>query len=192
MYLYKRGLLPDSFNDMLLFNCDVHSYNTRSQNSFRLPHCRTNVRNFSRRIQKPKIFNFLSCEIQNAPSTAVFISKLNLFSLAFIFFTFCIICSLFFFLSFFPFFFCALALLVVSIFIPFSDYFLCYKQIVYVQLNCLSNASAVCFLFQAYIFESWSFFIQGRTIRKVMGEVGGISSRRNFFSLSNSIYELFF
>ena len=23
MYLYKNGLLPDSFNDMFLFNCDV-------------------------------------------------------------------------------------------------------------------------------------------------------------------------
>ena len=119
-------------------NCHVHSYNTRSQNSFRLPYCGTNVRKFSRRIQKPKIFNFLSCGIQNASSTAVFTSKLNLFSLDFIFFAFCIICSLFFFLSFF---FCALALLVLSIFIPFTDYFLCYKQMIYVQLNCLANTS---------------------------------------------------
>ena len=47
MYLYKNGLLSDSFNDMFLFNRDVHSYNTRSKNSFRLPYCRTNVRKFS-------------------------------------------------------------------------------------------------------------------------------------------------
>ena len=25
-YLYKNGLLPNSFNDMFLFNCDAHSY----------------------------------------------------------------------------------------------------------------------------------------------------------------------
>ena len=50
MYLYKNGLLPDSFNDMFLFNCEVHSYNTRSKNSFCLSYCRTNVREFSLRF----------------------------------------------------------------------------------------------------------------------------------------------
>ena len=44
MYLYKNGLLPNSFNDVFFLNCDVHSYNTRSKNSFRLPYCRANVR----------------------------------------------------------------------------------------------------------------------------------------------------
>ena len=32
---------------------------------------------------------------------------------------------------------------------------------------------------------------KGRTIRKVMGEGGEFSSRRNFFSLSDSLYEFF-
>ena len=44
--VYKNCLLPDSFNDMFLLNCDIHSYNTRNKNSFRLPYCRTNVRKF--------------------------------------------------------------------------------------------------------------------------------------------------
>ena len=44
MYLYKNGLLPGSFNDMFLLNCDVHSYNTRSKNALHLPYCRANVR----------------------------------------------------------------------------------------------------------------------------------------------------
>ena len=71
MYLYKNGLLSNSFNDMFLLNCDVHSCNTRSKNSFRLPYCRTNnVRKFSLRFQGPKIFNAISPEIQNASSTA--------------------------------------------------------------------------------------------------------------------------
>ena len=81
MYLYKNGFLPDSFNDMFLLNCDVHSYNTRSENSIRLPYCRTNVRKFSLRFQRPKIFNSLSPEIQNASSTALFNSKLKSFFL---------------------------------------------------------------------------------------------------------------
>ena len=77
MHLYKNGLLTHSFNDMFLLNCDVHSYNTRSKNSFRLPYCRTNVTKFSLRFQGPKIFNVLSSEIQNASSPALFISKLK-------------------------------------------------------------------------------------------------------------------
>ena len=81
MYLYKNGLLPVSFNDMFLLNCDIHSYNTRNKNSFRLPYCRTNVRKFSLRFQGPKIFNSLSSEIQNASSTALFTSKLKSFYL---------------------------------------------------------------------------------------------------------------
>ena len=33
--------------------------------------------------------------------------------------------------------------------------------------------------------------VKGRTIRKVMGGGGEFSSRRNFFSSSNSLYEFF-
>ena len=80
MYLFKNGLLPNSFNDMFLLNCDVHSYiNTRSKNSFRLPYFWTNVRKFSLRFQGPKKINSLSSEIQNASSTALFNSKLESF-----------------------------------------------------------------------------------------------------------------
>ena len=82
MYLYKNGLLPNSFNDMFLLNCDVHlCINTRSKNSFRLPYYRTNVRKFSLRFKWPKIINCLSSEIQNAFSTALFNSKLKSFFL---------------------------------------------------------------------------------------------------------------
>ena len=80
MYLYKNGLLPNSFNDMFLLNCDVHlCINTRSKNFFLLPYYRTNVRKFSLRFKGPKIINSLSSEIQNASSTASFNSKLKSF-----------------------------------------------------------------------------------------------------------------
>ena len=76
MYLYKNGLLLDSFNDMFLLHFDIQSYNTRSKNSFRLPYCGTNVRKFSFRFQDPKLYNSLNLEIQNALTFAVFTSKL--------------------------------------------------------------------------------------------------------------------
>ena len=81
MYLYRNGFLPKRINDMFWLNCDVHSYNTRSKNSFLLPYCRTNVTKFSLRFQGPKIFNSLSSEIHNVSSTALFNSKLKSFFL---------------------------------------------------------------------------------------------------------------
>ena len=126
---------------MFLLKCDVHSCNTRSTNSFRLPYCRTNARKFSLRFQGPKIFNSLSPEIQNASSTALFNSKLksfflwykhtigllmlvckfSLLSLFFLIYS-CIIFSHLFFLVF------ALTRSAFSIFILFNDYFLCSKH----------------------------------------------------------------
>ena len=90
VYLYKKKaffliIYSMTIFLLLLFNCDVHSYHTRCKNSFRLPCFRTlsNVRTFSLRFQRPKIFNSHCSEIQNASSIAVFTSKLKLFSLAF-------------------------------------------------------------------------------------------------------------
>ena len=83
MYLYKSGRLPDSFNDMFLFNCDILSCKTRNNNSFHLPYSRTNGRKFLLLIQGPKRFNSLSCENQNASSIAVFTSKLKSFFLVY-------------------------------------------------------------------------------------------------------------
>lgn len=77
MYLYKNRHLPASFNDMFLLNCEVHKYNTRTENFFRLPKCSTNVRLFSLRFQGTKLHNSLSTEIQNASNISVFTSKLK-------------------------------------------------------------------------------------------------------------------
>ena len=60
MYLYKNGLLPDSFNDMFLLSfvtvtyIHIDNYNTRSKNTFHLPYCWINVRKFSLRFQDSK------------------------------------------------------------------------------------------------------------------------------------------
>ena len=81
MYLYKNGLLPESYNNMFSVNCDIHRYNTRTNNFFRLP-CRTNKRKFSISFQGPKFFNSLSTDIKNATSISAFTSKLKAFLLA--------------------------------------------------------------------------------------------------------------
>ena len=42
LFLYQKDFLPESFNTMFATNKQVHSYNTRNKNSFRLPYyCRT-------------------------------------------------------------------------------------------------------------------------------------------------------
>ena len=81
MYLYKAGLLPDSFNNMFSLTSQVRSYETRSSGLFYLPHCRTNIRKFSIYFQGPKFFNSLSSEIRDAASIVSFTSKLKAFLL---------------------------------------------------------------------------------------------------------------
>ena len=74
MYLYKAGLLPDSFNNMFSLTNHVHSYETTSSGLFYLTYCRTNIRKFSICFQGPNFFNSLSPEIQNAKSIVSFTS----------------------------------------------------------------------------------------------------------------------
>ena len=64
MYIYKNGLLPESFKNMFFTGREIHNYNTRNKNFFRLPSGRTNVRKFSLRFQGPKIFNSINDEIK--------------------------------------------------------------------------------------------------------------------------------
>ena len=67
MYLFKKGLLPNYFQDMfILALSQVHSYNTRNSNrKFYIFPFRTNFRKFSIRFQGPKFFNSLNQEIQD-------------------------------------------------------------------------------------------------------------------------------
>ena len=59
IYQYKSGLFPNSFNNMFLVTCQVHSYGTRSSQLFYLQQCRTTIRKFSVSFQGSKIFNSL-------------------------------------------------------------------------------------------------------------------------------------
>ena len=110
------------------------------------PYGRTNVRKFSLRLQGPKIFNSLSCDIQNVSNIAVF--KVFFLGIRILYFSYLwCLCVLFRFFRYFflPYicsvFFFALAHSVLSIFILLDDYFLCCKEIVCVYWNCIAYAS---------------------------------------------------
>ena len=62
---------------MVFTGQEIHNYNTRNSNFFRVPSCRTNVRKFSPRFQGPKIFNSINDEIKNSLSLREFTSKLK-------------------------------------------------------------------------------------------------------------------
>ena len=47
MFSLKNSTLPSKFNNLFPINSQIHNYNTRNAHSFRLPLCRTNIRQFS-------------------------------------------------------------------------------------------------------------------------------------------------
>ena len=73
--------LPNSITFFLL-NSQIHNYNTRNAQSFRLPLCRTNTRKFSIYFQGPNFYNSLNSDITSSPSTASFKRKLKDFLLS--------------------------------------------------------------------------------------------------------------
>ena len=66
MFAFKISIVPRKFENIFTRNNQIHSYNTRYANSFRLPLCRTNIRQFSVFYKGPKFFNSLSPEITQA------------------------------------------------------------------------------------------------------------------------------
>ena len=82
MYLFKKGLLPNYFQDMFILASQVHLYNTRNSNhQFYIFPCGTNFRKFSIRFQGPKFFNSLNQEIQDSESISLFVKRLKTFLL---------------------------------------------------------------------------------------------------------------
>ena len=77
MFSFKNSILPRKFENIFTTNNQIHNYNTRHANSFRLPLCRTNIRQLSVFYQGPKFFNSLSPEITGSSSLASFRKKLK-------------------------------------------------------------------------------------------------------------------
>ncbi|KAL9967850.1 hypothetical protein ACROYT_G026148, partial [Oculina patagonica] len=77
MFSFKNAILPQKFENIFTINNQIHCYNTRHANSFRLPLCRTNIRQFSVFFQGPKFFNSLPPEISGSSSLASFKRKLK-------------------------------------------------------------------------------------------------------------------
>ena len=65
------------FDSFFSVNNSIHSYNTRHASFYRLPLCRTNIRQFSISFQGPKFFNTLSSEIKNSQTLMSFKYKLK-------------------------------------------------------------------------------------------------------------------
>lgn len=82
MFLYTKGLLPNTFNNMFTLTNQIHSYNTRNSNCFYVFPCRTNIRRFSIRFRGPQFYNSLNQEIQNCESVGLFSKLLKKFLLA--------------------------------------------------------------------------------------------------------------
>ena len=78
MYSYKNSLLPSKFkNAFILYNNQIHSFNTRIAHAFNLPFCRTNTRQFSTCYLGSKYFNSLDKNICNSVSLSSFKSSLK-------------------------------------------------------------------------------------------------------------------
>ena len=82
MFSFKNGTLPSKFNNFFLMNSQIHNHNTRNAQSFHLPLCRTNTRQFSIYFQGPKFYNSLNSAITGSSSSASFKIKLKEFLLS--------------------------------------------------------------------------------------------------------------
>ena len=44
MYKHNRGMLPNIFNDMSTRHTPAHNYNMRRHIAYKIPHCKTNIK----------------------------------------------------------------------------------------------------------------------------------------------------
>ena len=68
MYSYQNHTLPSRFHCKFTLQNQIHSYNTRNSYEFRLPFCRTRIKQFSVFYQGPKFYNTLNTDIVNSSS----------------------------------------------------------------------------------------------------------------------------
>jgi hypothetical protein len=76
MFSYHHRLLPPSFHNLFITSHQVHSYNTRSSNSYRSHLCKTNTKQFTILFQGPKIWNSLPNDILKTETLSYFRSRM--------------------------------------------------------------------------------------------------------------------
>ena len=77
MYSFNTGSFPPKFDSFFSVNNSIHSYNTRHASFFRLPLCKTNIRQSFISFQGPKFFNTLSSQTKHTPTLMSFKHKLK-------------------------------------------------------------------------------------------------------------------
>lgn len=76
IYKLKNGQLPRYLNEMVTYNCDIHTYPTRSKNDFRVA-CKTSEKSWNSVFKRGLVqFNSLPGRIKNEKSKLTF--KINL------------------------------------------------------------------------------------------------------------------
>ena len=79
MFSYQNHTLPLKFDSKFTLQKEIHSYHTRNSHLYRLPLCRTNIKQFSVFYQGPKFYNSLCTEIVNSSSSISFKKALKAF-----------------------------------------------------------------------------------------------------------------
>ena len=79
MYSHQNRTLPLKFDCKFTLQKEIHSHHTRNSHLYRLPLCRTNIKQFSVFYQGPKFYNSLSTEIVNSSSSISFKKALKAF-----------------------------------------------------------------------------------------------------------------
>ena len=79
MFSYQIRTLPPKLASKFTLNSQIHTYYSRNSHAFRLPFCRTNIKQFSVFYQGPKFYNSLDIDIMNSSSTASFKKALKSF-----------------------------------------------------------------------------------------------------------------
>ena len=79
MYSHQNRTLPLKFDCKFTLQKEIHSYHTTNSHLYRLPLCRTNIKQFSVFYQGPKFYNSLSTEIVNSFSSVSFKKALKAF-----------------------------------------------------------------------------------------------------------------
>ena len=79
MYSHQNRTLPLKFDCKFTLQKEIHSYHTRNSHLYRLPLCRTNIKQFSAFYQGPKFYNSLSTEIVNSSASVSFKKALKAF-----------------------------------------------------------------------------------------------------------------